>query len=142
MSRRAALLFSVLTAACAEPPGHGPQAPSRVRVDLNHEAATVLTRPDWIQIDADGREQHAVWLIELAEPCRLDVTLVFREQRVVEIATFATGLEKPYVEHMVVEDDRIDYEGVPFGAGSVDFRVSCESGDGPFAPYQVELRRR
>ena len=46
----------------------------------------------------------------------------------------------PFVERMVIENDRVTYEGVPFAAGDVDLEISCTNGTDTWAPYQVVLK--
>lgn len=117
-------------------------APPRIRVGTPHEPVTVLTRQDWIPADGVGWGHEGVWKLHVDAERTFDVTLVFRDERAVETASFATGLAAPHVEHLVLEGARVTYGPVPFAAGPVDLRVVCEAGDGPFAPYQVELRAR
>ncbi len=71
----------------------------------------------------------------------MDVTVIFREERAVEITTIHAG-GAPFVERMVIQDDRVTYEGVPFEAGDVDLRITCTDGTSTFAPYQVVLKPR
>ena len=70
---------------------------------------------------------------------KVDVTVLFDQERVVELTTIRAG-GAPFVERMVIENDRVTYEGVPFAAGDVDLEISCTNGTDTWAPYQVVLK--
>ena len=116
-------------------------ATPRIRVGAPQEPVTTLTRQDWIVDQGGGWGQSGRWLLHLDRPRKVDVTVLFRQQRVVEITTIHAG-GAPFVERMVVEDNSATYEGVPFAAGDVDLRISCTDGTSTEAPYQVVLRPR
>lgn len=116
-------------------------ATPRIHVGAPQEPVTTLTRQDWIVDQGRGWGQSGRWLLRLDRPREVDVTLLFRQQRVVEITTIHAG-GAPFVERMVIEDSRVTYEGVPFGAGDVDLQISCTNGTDTWSPYQVVLKPR
>jgi len=123
---------------CTRPDNY---AKPRIVVGNAREPVTVLTRQDWVAGDGVGWGHEGRWLLNLERARKVDVTVRFREPRVVELTTIHAGGE-PFVERMVIESDRITYENVPFAAGDVDLRITCTDGKKPVAPYQVMLRPR
>jgi hypothetical protein len=116
-------------------------AKPRIVVGDASEPVTVLTRQDWVPADGVGWGHDGRWLLRLERARKVDVTVVFREQRVVERTSIQAG-GKPFVERMVVESDRITYENVPFAVGDVDLQITCTDGTTTVAPYQVILTPR
>ncbi|MFN3242438.1 MAG: arylsulfatase [Planctomycetota bacterium] len=116
-------------------------AKPRIVVGDANEPVTVLTRQDWVPADGVGWGHDGCWLLRLERARKVDVTVVFREQLVVERTSIQAG-GKPFVERMVVESDRITYENVPFAVGDVDLQITCTDGTTIVAPYQVILTPR
>ncbi|MCK5942706.1 MAG: hypothetical protein KAI24_12090, partial [Planctomycetes bacterium] len=116
-------------------------AKPRIHVGTAHEAVTTLTRQDWVAGDGVGWGHDGRWLLHLDRARKVDVTVRFRQPRVVERTTIHAG-GRPIVERRLVESDRITFEAVPFAVGDVDLRITCTDGETTVAPYQVVLQPR
>jgi len=114
-------------------------ATPRIHVGAPQEPVTTLTRQDWVAQRGAGWGKQGRWLLHLDRARKVDVTVLFDQERVVELTTIQAG-GAPFVERMVIENDRVTYEGVPFAAGDVDLEISCTNGTDTWAPYQVVLK--
>jgi arylsulfatase A-like enzyme len=117
--------------------------PPRIHVGTVHELVTTLTRQDWRPADGVGWGHKGAWLVHLNEPTKLNVTLIFREQRDLERFTVEAGgkLQSTRMVLTAEPGDRVELGAFQFTKGKVDLRITCDNGTEKFAPYQVLLSR-
>jgi arylsulfatase A-like enzyme len=117
-------------------------AKPRIHVGTEMESRTTLTRQDWVPADGVGWGHEGVWLLHAPRACELRVTLVFRGDQVVEGFRLEAGSLLVERRLEVAKGARVELGTFEFPAGDLDLRITCDHGDGPFAPHQVVLELR
>lgn len=115
-------------------------APPRIVPGTAREPTTILTRQDWRGLQGGGWADQGMWPLHLEQDRSLDVSLRFREKKLLERVIVHLGETRRTLRPQG-SSDRFDLGPIEFPAGDVDFRIECVAGAESFAPYQVTLIR-